>query len=71
MTLYKGSSMNKIFKNVAVATGLTSLLATSASAAVDVSGVALDVSSVETIAGVILGALAIIWVARKVVGFLR
>jgi hypothetical protein len=71
MVIYKGSSMNKIFTKVALATGLTSLLATSASAAVDVSKVALDVASVETIAGVILGALAIIWVARKVVGFLR
>jgi len=61
----------KLFTKVAVATGLTSLFATSASAAVDVSGVALDTASVELIAGVMLGALAIIWVARKVVGFLR
>jgi len=32
---------------------------------------ALDVSEVKALAAAILGALAIVWVARKVVGFLR
>jgi len=59
--------MNKFMK----ITGLTALAATASNAAVDVSGVALDTTSVETIAGVMLGALAVIWVARKVVSFLR
>jgi len=44
---------------------------TMANAAVDVSGVALDTAPVETIAVTMLGALGIIWVARKVVSFLR
>jgi uncharacterized protein YaiE (UPF0345 family) len=52
------------------AIGFASASVTQASAAVDVSGVALDTSAVETLAVVILGALAIIWVARKVVSFL-
>ena len=59
--------MNKFMKIV----GLTALAATASNASVDVSGVSLDVASVETMAGVMLGALAIIWVARKVVSFLR
>ena len=49
----------------------SAVLTASAMAAVDVSSVALDTAPVETIAGVMLGALGIIWVARKVVGFLR
>lgn len=52
------------------AIGFVSVAASSANAAVDVSTVTLDVTSVETLAGVILGALAIIWVARKIIGFL-
>ena len=63
--------MKKLFKKMAVASALGLGFATSANAAVDVSGVVLDTSSVETIAAVMLGALAIIWVARKVIGFLR
>ena len=47
------------------------LVGTVANAAVDVSGVTLDTAPVETIAVTMLGALAVIWVARKVVGFLR
>lgn len=43
----------------------------SAMAAVDTTGVTLDTAAVEGLAVKILGALAIIWVARKVVGFLR
>ncbi len=54
-----------------VIVGALALGASNASAAVDVSSVALDTSAVETLAVVILGALSIIWVARKVVGFLR
>jgi len=45
-------------------------LFTNASAAVDVTGVTLDTTPVETIAGTILGALAVIWVARKIIGFM-
>jgi hypothetical protein len=51
--------------------GVLALIATGANAAVDVSGVALDTSPVEAIAVTMLGALGIIWVARKVIGFLR
>ena len=50
--------------------GLVSLVSTVSNASVDVSSIRLDVSSVEVLAGVILGALAILWVARKVVSFL-
>ena len=53
------------------AIGFASVTATQASAAVDVSSVSLDVSSVETLAAAILGALALIWVAKRIVGFLR
>jgi hypothetical protein len=67
--------MKKFFSTVKAkvlgAIGFASVAATNASAAVDVSSVALDTSAVETLAVVILGALSIIWVARKVVGFLR
>jgi len=59
--------MNKFMKIGAV----TALTATASNAAVDVTKVALDVTAVETMAGVMLGALALIWVARKVVSFLR
>jgi len=51
--------------------GFVSLVSTVSNASVDVSNIRLDVSSVEVLAGVILGALAILWVARKVVGFLE
>jgi len=50
---------------------LVSFFFTFSFSAVDVSGFTLDVASVEVIAGVMLGALAIIWVARKVVTFLH
>jgi hypothetical protein len=67
--------MKKFFSSVKGkvlgAIGFASVAVTSASAAVDVSGVALDTSAVETLAVVILGALSIIWVARKVIGFLK
>lgn len=43
---------------------------TSAFSAVDVSAVTLNVAPVETIAVTILGALSIIWVARKIISFL-
>jgi len=59
-------------KRIITKIALVSALATTASfSAVDVAGVSLDTTSVETIAGTMLGALAIIWVARKVVSFLR
>ena len=47
-----------------------SFLVTFSFSAVDVSNVTLDTSAVEILAAVMLGALAIIWVARKVVSFL-
>ena len=53
-----------------VAVGVLTAFSTSANASVDVSKVTLDVGSVEILAGVILGALALVWVARKVVSFL-
>lgn len=67
--------MKKFFSSVKGkvlgAIGFASVAATNASAAVDVSTVTLDTSAVETLAVVILGALSIIWVAKKVVSFLR
>ena len=60
--------MKRMFTKIAIA---SALVTTSSFAAVDVAGVVLDTTSVETIAGTMLGALAIIWVARKVVSFLR
>ncbi len=51
--------------------GAIALGATNASAAVDVTGVSLDVTSVETMAGTMLGALALIWVAKRIVAFVR
>lgn len=54
-----------------VIVGAVALVTNSANAAVDVSGITLDVTSVETLAGAMLGALALIWVARKIIGFLR
>ena len=59
--------MKKFFK---LGLFLSALGATSAMAAVDVSGVTLDTTPVETIAVTMLGALATIWVAFKVVGFM-
>ena len=50
--------------------GLFAIGTAGANAAVDVTGVTLDTSPVETLAVTILSALAIIWVARKVIGFL-
>ena len=49
------------------------LVATSVASfgAVDVSGVNLNTDPVEAIAVTMLGALGLIWVAKKVVGFLR
>jgi len=53
------------------AIGFASAMATQANAAVDVSGVTLDVTSVETMASTMLGALALIWVAKRIVSFVR
>jgi len=53
-----------------VIVGAVALGATNVSAAVDVSSVTLDVSAVEIMAATMLGALALIWVARRVVSFL-
>ncbi len=61
--------MNKTVKKGLILAGV--LGGTMANAAVDVSGVALDTAPVETIAVTMLAALGIIWVARKVVNFLR
>lgn len=67
--------MKKFFSTVKSkvlgAIGFASVSATQASAAVDVTGVTLDVSSVEAMAVTMLGALALIWVARRIVAFLR
>ena len=63
--------MKKFFSSIgAKVLGLFAVGTVGANAAVDVTGVALDTSPVETLAVTILGALAIIWVARKVIGFL-
>ncbi len=67
--------MKKFFQSVKGkvlgAIGFASISATQASAAVDVSGVSLDVGSVETLAVSILGALALIWVAKRIIAFIR
>ena len=49
---------------------LGALATASASAAIDPKDIVLDVSPVEQLGLAILGALAVIWVARKVIGFL-
>lgn len=46
-------------------------VATSANAAIDVSGVTLDTGPVEAIGVIMLTALGLIWVAKRVVGFLK
>ena len=58
-------------KKFGLLAAVSAAFATSSMAAVDVSKVVLDTAAVEEIAGTMLGALAIIWVARKVVSFLR
>jgi len=63
--------MPKSVKKGLIAVGVLVATSVSSFGAVDVSGVALDTAPVETIAVTMLGALGIIWVARKVVGFLR
>ena len=63
----KGFTMKKL---LLLASAGFALLTTSASAAIDPSTIALDTTPVEVLGLTILGALAVIWVARKVVGFL-
>ena len=63
--------MNKSVKKGLLAVGVLVATSQTAFCAVDVTGVVLDTAAVETIAGTMLGALAIIWVARKVVSFLK
>ncbi len=52
------------------AVGFAAVATGSANAAIDPSSITLDTTPVETLGLTILGALAVIWVARKVVGFL-
>ena len=63
--------MKRFFKKAVLATGLTLGFTSSANAALDVSGVALDVSQVEVIGLTIMGALALVWVVKKVISMLR
>jgi len=56
---------------VAVAGAVAVVGATSSQAGVDVSGVLFDVGSIETIAAAMLGALALIWVARKIINLIN
>jgi len=63
--------MSNTVKKGLVMAGVLAVATTSSFGAVDVTGVTLDVTSVEDIAKVMLGGLAVIWVARKVVNFLR
>jgi len=63
-------TFSKSFAKLGVVSGAIALGATSASAAITLP-TALDVAGVESIAGLMIGALALIWVARKVVSFLR
>lgn len=59
--------MKKTFLKVVA---LGALVTASANAAIDPSTITLDTTPVETLGLTILGALAVIWVARKVIGFL-
>ncbi len=63
--------MNSTVKKGLVLAGVLVATTTASFGAVDVTGVTLDVTSVEDIAKVMLGGLAVIWVAKKVVNFLR
>jgi hypothetical protein len=66
-----GNFFKKAKAKLAVFTGLFAVGATQANAALDVSGIALDVGQVEVIGLTIMGALALIWVVRKVISMLR
>jgi len=63
--------MKDSVKKGLVAVGVLVSTTTNSFSAVDVSGVALDTAPVEAIAVIMLGGLGVIWVAKKVVGFLR
>ena len=58
------------FGKLGLAIGGVVLASSSANAALDVSGIALDVGQVEVIGLTIMGALATIWVVKKVISML-
>ena len=69
------SFMNKVKAKlsrgkVAVAGAVAVVGSTSAMAEVSVAGIEFNVGAVETLAAAMLGALALIWVAKKIVNFL-
>ncbi len=59
--------MKSIFSK---AVALIAVATVAANAAIDPSSITLDTTPVETLGLTVLGALAVIWVARKVVSFL-
>ena len=63
--------MFKFIKKPLVGLGALALGATTANAALDVSGVTLDVSQVEVIGLTIMTALGLIWVVKKVLSVLE
>lgn len=63
--------MKNFFKKMALASAVALGFTSTANAALDTSGIALDVGQVEVIGLTIMGALALIWVVRKVISMLR
>lgn len=63
--------MKKILNKSLLIPAVTLGFATSANAALDTSGIKLDVAQVEVIGLTIMGALGLIWVVRKVISMLR
>jgi len=59
--------MKKACKRVAAAAGAVALSAGSSFAAVDLTGVTLDTATPTTLAGTIVGGLAVMWGIRKVI----
>jgi UDP-N-acetyl-D-mannosaminuronate dehydrogenase len=63
--------MRKFLKALGLGLFGLALSATSSFAAIDVTGVDFDVSPVEALGGLMLAALALIWVVRKVLSIVR
>ena len=58
-------------KKLAIFGGIAAtFFSTSAHAAIDLLGFSVDVGPIETLAGIMLTALAVIWVSRRVLSFM-
>lgn len=58
-------------KKIAFLTGMAAILASNAYAAIDLSTFSLDMTPLETLIPIILGAGATVWVGRKLVKFVN